>query len=51
MVENYSSLDAREDRLTIFVDREKEVALGSKADPRDVLSVGKREGVRLVTER
>jgi len=34
--------------LAILVDRQKEVALGGQAYPRDILSVGKGEGVGLV---
>lgn len=48
MVEYNTTRDVGQHGVAIFVDREQEIALRGQANPRDVLSVRKREGVRLV---
>lgn len=49
VVEHNAPRDVGQHGLAIFVDREQEIALRGQADPRDVLSVCKGEGVGLVT--
>lgn len=44
-------MDVGQDGLAIFVYCEQEVSLGRKTYPRDILSVGKGQSVRLVAVR
>jgi hypothetical protein len=47
VVENDSSRDVCEDRATVFVDGEEEVAAGVQCEAGDVLAVREWEGVGL----
>ena len=51
VVERYATVQVGKDGLAVFVDGEKEIALGVEGEAGDVASVSEGEGMRLVAEQ